>query len=110
MAVLNELPNEVLETMTRSQGVDLSRVEPDPQDAIKPPTGDTASPNYAQLQGVIDKMERENGPLKKFNSLLAQRERFNSNVQRLNQTQADDMLKQRADGNRGLLGKMFLGS
>jgi hypothetical protein len=54
-------------------------------------------------------MDRENGPLRQFNVLLGQRERFNSNVKRLNQTQANDMLKQRADANRGMLSKMFLG-
>ena len=109
MAQINELPNEVLGTMTKSAGVDLSRVEPEAQDVIKPDAGSPVQPNHKQLQDVIAKMERENGPLKQFNVLLGQRERFNDNVKRLNQTQADDMLKQRADANRGELAKMFLG-
>jgi hypothetical protein len=110
MPQINELPNEVLETMTKRQGLDLSRVEPDPGDAATQATGGApAAPNYKQLGDVVDRMRRENGPIKEFNVLLAQRERYNENMKRLNQTQADDMLKQRAKTNRELLSKMFLG-
>ena len=109
MPQINELPNEVLEKMTQQKGVDLARVEPDPGDAVQSTTGEMpASPNYKQLQDVVNKMRLENGPIRAFNSLLAQRERYNANVNRLNQQPADDMLKQRAQSNRELLGKMFL--
>ena len=109
MAQINELPNEVLGTMTKSAGVDLSRVEPEAQDVIKPDAGSPVQPNFKQLGDVVAKMKAENGVIGDFNRQLGIRERFNSNVQRLNQTQADDMLKQRADANRGELAKMFLG-
>src|SRR3990167_10135866 len=100
MPQINELPNEVLDTMTKQQGVDLTRVEPDPGDVARSATGGApAAPNYQQLQKVVAQMKRENGPIKVFNSLIAQRERYNGNVQRLNQRQADDILKQRAQSN-----------
>ena len=110
MPQLNELPNEVLETMTKSKGVDFTRVEPDPGDAATQPTGGApAAPNYNQLDKVVAQMRQENGPIREFNMLLRQREMYNKNVSRLNQTQATDMLKQRADANRSLLAKTFLG-
>ena len=110
MAQINELPNEVLETMTKSKGIDLSRVEPDPGDAAIQPTGGApAAPNYEQLQKVVAKMKAENGVIGDFNRQLGIRERYNANVQRLNQGQANDMLKQRAKSNRELLTNMFLG-
>ena len=110
MAQINELPNEVLETMTKSKGVDFTRVEPDPMDATQPSTGGApAAPNFEQLQKVVAKMKAENGVIGDFNRQLGIRERYNENVKRLNQTQADDMLKQRADTNRTVLAKMFLG-
>jgi len=90
--------------------IDLSRIEPDAQDAAQPTTGGApAAPNYEQLQKVVDKMRIENGPIGEFNTLLGQRETYNKNVKRLKQGQADDMLKQRAQSNRELLTKMFLG-
>jgi len=89
---------------------DLSRVEPEAQDVTQPSTGGLpAAPNYKQLQTVVDKMKLENGPIGEFNTLLGQRERYNENVKRLKQGQADDMLKQRAQSNRDLLSNMFLG-
>ena len=110
MPQINELPNEVLDTMMKRQGTDLTRVEPDPGDAAIPLTGEApAAPNYKQLSDVVAKMRLENGPIKEFNTLLSQRERYNENVKRLNQGQADDMLKQRAQANREMLTKMFLG-
>ena len=110
MAQINELPNEVLETMTRSKGIDLSRVEPEATDVVQPDTGSPAQPNYKQLSDVVAKMKAENGVIGDFNRQLGIRERYNENVKRLNQTQADDMLKQRANANRSLLAKTFLGS
>mgnify|MGYP001610568115 FL=1 len=108
MAQINELPNEVLEQMTRSKGIDLNRVEPEAQDVIKPDMGSPAQPNREALRNAVNKMGSEQHYMRKFNQLLKTRETFNANVQRLNQTQADDMLKQRANSNRSLLAKTFL--
>ena len=109
MAQINELPNEVLETMTRSKGIDLTRVEPEAQDVVQPDVGGPAQPNREALRNAVNKMMGEQHYMRRFNQLLKTRETFSENVKRLNQTQADDMLKQRADANRSLLAKTFLG-
>lgn len=110
MASINELPTEVLEKMTQATGQDLTRVEPDSQEAVQPATGEAPRPGGEEtLHQIVARMERENGPIGRFNQLLKQREAFNGHVKRLQDQQVTDMLKEKAKTNRDTLAKMFLG-
>lgn len=109
MPQINELPTEVLEKMAQKQGIDTTQVEPPSQELLQPSTGALPQPDHTLLRDTIARMKKENGPIRRFNRLLAQRETFNGNIKRLQDQQTADMLKEKAKANRDMLAKMFLG-
>ena len=100
MATLNEMPTEVLEKMAQGVGTDLTRVEPEDQDAVK-------QSEPLSLDAAVAKMEKENGKLGRFNQLVKQRMNYHKTMKELEKQKHDDELGKRAQANRTMLHGMF---
>lgn len=106
MAQINELPTEVLQEMVRQTGQDLTRVEPDNQDATKQ-SAPGMNPSGNSLRDTVRRMKKENGRLGEFNALVQQRLTYQKLMKGLQDEAASNDLKQRAMVNRNMLQGLF---